>query len=206
MLEVFLAGFVSMFVIVDPLGTSAVFSALTKRYSDADKRIVAIKAFIIATILLIFFGIAGQFILSQMGITLDAFRIAGGLFLFITAFRMIMGLHDSDSIDSQETCYKDLSNIAVFPLSIPLLAGAGCMTAMVLNMNEAQTFVDQSLIIASMITVQIIALILMLIAGRITTTLGPTGASLVSRLMGILLAALSVQFIADGILSIARTF
>lgn len=202
MLEIFIPSFVSLFVIVDPLGTSGVFSALTHKLNAATQKSIAYKAFTIATILLFLFGIGGQFLLVNMGISLDAFRIAGGLLLFVTAFRMIMGFHDSDSINSSDSCYKDTSNLAIFPIAIPLLAGPGCMTAMILNMNEVVSIENKIIVVISMVLVQIIALMTMLTAGKITQILGPAGASLLSRLMGVLLAAMSVQFIADGVVSI----
>jgi multiple antibiotic resistance protein len=204
MLEIFLASFISFLVIVDPLGTAAVFSALSAKMSPSESRKIAIKAVIIATVLLIFFGIAGKLLLLKMGISLDAFRIAGGLLIFVTAFRMIMGFHDSDKIDSSDNVYKDTSNIAVFPLAIPLLAGPGCMTAMILNMGNAATFEHKGVVIFCIILVEFLALLAMLSAARLTAIMGPTGSSLLSRLMGILLAALAVQFVADGVLNIVR--
>lgn len=202
MLEIFLSSFISLLVIVDPLGTAAVFSAITVKQNAAQRRAVALKAMMIAMTLLFLFGLGGKFLLLQMGISLDAFRIAGGLLLFVTAFRMIMGQHDSDSVDSNDSCYKDISNMAIFPLAIPLLAGPGCMTAMILNMNNAALIEHKAVIILSMILVEILALFAMLGAAKLTSMIGAAGSSLMSRLMGVLLAALSVQFVADGIRNI----
>jgi multiple antibiotic resistance protein len=204
-IELFLASFISFLVIVDPLGTAAVFSALTAKMTPYYRKKIAIQAVFIATLLLIFFGLAGKFLLLKMGISLDAFRIAGGLLIFVTAFRMIMGFHDSDKIDSNDSVYKDTSNIAVFPLAIPLLAGPGCMTAMILNMGNAVGFEHKAIVIFCIIIVELLALAAMLFAGKITAIMGPTGSSLLSRLMGILLAALAVQFVADGILNILKS-
>ena len=205
MLEIFLASFISFLVIVDPLGTAAVFSALSAKMSAPQRQKIAIKAVTIATVLLIFFGLAGKLLLLKMGISLDAFRIAGGLLIFVTAFRMIMGFHDSDKIDSSDSVYKDTSNIAVFPLAIPLLAGPGCMTAIILNMGNAITWDHKLIVIFCIIIVEILALLAMLSAARLTAIIGPTGSSLLSRLMGILLAALAVQFVADGVLNIIKS-
>lgn len=204
-MEIFLATFISLFVIVDPLGTAAVFSALTRKISDkVQLRKIAIQAVFIATVLLLFFGFFGQYLLYKMGISLDAFRIAGGLLIFVTAFRMIMGFHQSDSIDSKESCYKDLSNIAVFPLAIPLLAGPGCMTAVILNMNNAPDFESKLIIVLAIVVVEFSALICMLFASRIIKVVGETASSILARLMGIILAALAVQFVADGTISIVK--
>lgn len=204
MIEIFLANFVSLLVIVDPLGTAAIFMALTAKYDDKQRFKIAFKAAVIAASLLLFFGLAGKYILLHMGISLDAFRIAGGLLLFVTAFRMIMGFHDSDSIDSEDSCYKDVSTLAVFPLAIPLLAGPGCMTATILYMNHAETFAEKGIVLSSIILAEIVAFICLISAARISAVIGKTGASLLARLMGVILAALGVQFIADGILNIVK--
>ncbi len=137
-----------------------------------------------------------------MGISFEAFQIAGGLLLFVTAFRMIMGFHEADNLNSDSNCYKDDASIAIFPLAIPLLAGPGCMTAVILNMTEANAIEEKMMIIVSIIVVQALAFGAMLSAGKLTKLIGDTGSSLLSRIMGIFLAALSVQFIADGIKNI----
>lgn len=198
----FFSSFVSLFVIADPVGSATVFSALTSDVKHRDQKNIAIKACLIATGLLIFFGLVGKILLEQLGISLDAFRIAGGILLFFTAFRMIMGAHDSDSIQSDEACYKDLSNLSVFPLAIPMLAGPGCMTAVILNMAATESVGDKLEIYLAIIVVEALALFCMLSAAKIVSFVGNTGSSIISRLMGILLAALSVQFIVDGSLSI----
>lgn len=198
MLEIGLASFVSFFVIVDPLGTSAVFSALTSGAPAQERRMIAVKAFVIATLLLVLFGIGGKFLLLKVGISLDAFRVAGGLLLFVTAFRMIMGFHDKKKLESSENCYSDNSSVAIFPLAIPLLAGPGCMTSVILNMSSTPIFYEKVVVMFAMVLVQILALFAMLTAGKITQILGDSAASLLARLMGILLASLSVQFVADG--------
>ncbi len=199
MIEIFLSSFISLLVIVDPIGTSAVFSALSSEKTDKQRGSIALKATIISIILLIIFAYAGKYFLSQMGISFEAFQIAGGLLLFVTAFRMIMGFHEADNLNSDANCYKDNASIAIFPLAIPLLAGPGCMTAVILNMTEASLFQEKAAIIASIIIVQLLACIAMLTAAHLTKLIGDTGSSLLSRIMGIFLAALSVQFIADGI-------
>lgn len=201
-MEVFLASFISLFVIVDPLGTSAVFSVLASKLTQKKQRMIAIKAVVIATSVLIFFALCGQFLLENMGISLDSFRIAGGLLLFVTAFRMIMGMHDSRSLESNETCYKDVSHIAIFPLAIPLLGGPGCMTAVILHMSNQVQFSNMMIVIISIITVQAIALISMVSAGKIAKIMGESGTSILARLMGVMLAAMSVQFIVDGVFNI----
>ena len=202
MIEIFLSSFVSLLVIVDPIGTAAVFMALTTRLAGSEKRVVAYKAVTIAITLLIVFGLTGKTILHHMGISMDAFRIAVDLLLFVTAFRMIMGATTADHMDEEKAAKTfHHSDIVVFPLSIPLLAGPGCMTASVLHMTNADTWAMKATVIASIVIVELLALACLLGASAMTKVMGKTGTSLLSRLMGVLLAALSVQFVVDGTLN-----
>jgi multiple antibiotic resistance protein len=202
MISFFVSAFIAMFVIVDPLGTATAFAALTGQFTSSQSRAVAIKAAVIAMGVLTLFALVGESLLHHMGISLPAFRIAGGLLLFVTAFRMIMGAHDSSHLNSAQTIYTDRSHIAVFPMAIPFLAGPGCMTAAILNSSNAHDITSKIVVIAAIISVELIALICMLIASRVSRALGSGGSSLLARLMGILLAALAVQFIADGIIGL----
>ncbi len=199
MLETFLQALVTMFVIVDPLGTSAVFAILTGKMQQSDAFKVALKAALISVGLLLGFGFLGELLLEELGISLAAFRIAGGLLLFVTAFRMLMGFHDPDQISSDKTVYRDKSDIAVFPLSIPFLAGPGCMTAAILLVSASGEVADRALVALAIVLIIAFAFFAMLGAGRLSRVIGPTGNSLLARVMGVLLAAMSVQFIADGI-------
>jgi multiple antibiotic resistance protein len=198
-LDPFLSAFVSMFVVVDPFGTAAVFLALTQKMTAAMQRKIAVKAVSIALLILLGFSLLGEPLLEHMGISLPAFRVAGGLLLFVTAFRMIMGYHDPDQLNSEKTSYKDLSAIAVFPLAIPMLSGPGTITAMVMFSTAARTPLDYAGVVAATILVQAIALACLIGAGALSRFLGPTGYGIITRVMGILLAALSVQFISDGL-------
>ncbi len=197
-MDIFFQAFITLFVVVDPLGTAAVFSSLTKGLDEKATRNIAIKAAVIAIILLLAFGFGGNALLTHLGISEPAFRIAGGLLLFVTAFRMLMGFHDPDHLESEGTTYKDRTDIAIFPLSIPFLAGPGCMTAMMLMMIHAPDFEGKVFASTAMVIVQIIAMICMLGAAKLVKLFGASGSSLLARVMGILMAAMSVQFIADG--------
>ena len=198
--DVFLSAFIALFVVVDPIGTSGIFAVLTRRMSQSTGRVIAIKAGVIAAGLLIVFGFIGSWLLSQLGITLAAFRIAGGLLLFVTAFRMIMGFHDPDQLESEKSAYGREENIAVFPLAIPLLSGPGCMTAVLLHMTaQPDNYLAKVSVIAAIIAIEILAVFMMLGSRKVIKIVGDTGSSLLARVMGILLAALSVQFVVDGI-------
>jgi len=202
-MDIFLAAFITLFVIVDPLGTSAVFPSLVRNFPPNQVRRIAFKASIVSSLILIFFGIGGQALLNYLGISIPAFRIAGGLLLFVTGFRMIMGFHDQDHVESEKNVYGDKSDIAIFPLAVPLLAGPGSMTATLLHMTKAESFADKGMIIAAIIAVQVIALISMLSAERLVRFFGTTGSTLLARLVGILMAAMAIQFLIDGIRQIS---
>ncbi|GAB5387217.1 MAG: MarC family protein [Alphaproteobacteria bacterium] len=209
MLELFLSSFIALLVIADPLGTAAVFHSLTKRQDRADRRRIAMQASIIAALLLIAFALAGMALLKALGISLDAFRIAGGLLLFVTAFRMIMGGHDEDQLSSETAVYRDQTNVAVFPLAIPLLSGPGCMTVVILNMSAAHSQFEGTavlwaggLVIAAILAVQALAWLSMVFISRITELTGRMGSDIISRVVGVLLAALAVQFIINGLVAV----
>ena len=198
-LKLFLSAFVSLFVIIDPFGTAAVFSVLTQKMDRTLQRKIAFRAATIAMTLLIVFSLIGKVLLDHMGISLAAFRTAGGFLLFITAFRMIMGMHDQDHLDSESSAYRDRSDIAVFPLAIPLLSGPGTITATVMFSTAAQNLSDHTQIWAAILIVEGLALGTLLAAPFLMRLLGRTGNGIVARIMGILLAAMAVQFVADGL-------
>ncbi|MGZ9096934.1 MAG: MarC family protein [Micavibrio sp.] len=196
--DLFLSAFVSMFVVVDPFGTAAVFAALTQKMDKALQKKIAIKAVIIAIAILTAFSLVGEPLLHHMSISLPAFRVAGGLLLFVSAFRMIMGFHDPDQLNSERTAYKDRSNIAVFPLAIPLLAGPGCMTAIIMFSSASKNMMEYAQVMIATFAVLAFALGCLFFAGLLGKVFGPTGYGIITRVMGILLAAMSVQFISDG--------
>lgn len=197
-MDIFLAAFITLFVIVDPLGTSAVFPSLVKNHTPQQVKMIAVRAATISFTLLVLFGLGGEALLHYLGISIPAFRIAGGLLLFVTGFRMIMGFHDQDQIESEKSVYSDRSDVSIFPLAVPLLSGPGSMTASLLHMTRAEDYTDKGLIIAAIFCVQIIALFSMLGAERLVRFFGPTGSTLLARLVGILMAAMAVQFLIDG--------
>ena len=195
LVEVFLNSFITLTVIVDPLGTAAVFCALTANYTTPKLRATALRATIIAFCLLLFFGVLGNVLLQRLGISLPAFRIAGGLLLFISAFRMLFGhSHAEDGAGVQSD-----NDIAVFPIAIPLLAGPGCMTAIILLMSRAHDMAGHMTVLGGLAVTHVVALLCLLCAAPIRKALGAGGINILARVMGIILAAMSVQFVADGL-------
>ena len=194
-----ISALVSLFVVIDPVGTSAVFAALTQDAPIKEQKRIAIRGVLTAIILLVLFNFLGQALLKYMHVSLPAFRIAGGLLLFVTAFRMIMGFTDPNQLNSKESVYQDRSNIAIFPLAIPLLAGPGAMTASLMFSTEAKGLLEHSIIIFAIIVIQTIALLCLLGAAKLNKIFGQSAQGILARVMGVLLAAMAVQFVSDGI-------
>ena len=196
--EFFVNAFITLIVIVDPIGTAAVFCAMTARYSKLQSRKTAFRAASIAFCLLVFFGFFGSVLLEKLGISLPAFRIAGGILLFASAFRMLFGQPSTDTVDPDTNAFKD-HDIAVFPIAIPLLAGPGCMTAIILLMSRAHDPMEGITVLGALVAVHTVALTCLLLSSRIQKVLGSGGVNILARVMGVILAAMSVQFVTDGL-------
>jgi multiple antibiotic resistance protein len=193
---------VTLTVVVDPIGLVPVFVGLTAGLSDSARGRVARRASVLAFIILAAFALAGAWVLAQLGITLAAFRIAGGLLLFAIAFEMIY-LHRSDrqAQTASDAVAKDhADDIAAFPLAIPLLAGPGAITATLLLAGRASGDPIRLVILLAIIAVvALLCLVVFRFAAHIARALGRTGNLVLSRLLGIVLAALAVQNVIDGV-------
>ncbi len=196
--------FATLFVTIDPLGMMPIFIALTQGMSAAQRRTVAFRSAIIAFGLLTLFAIAGTFILNALGITLPAFRIAGGFLLFYISFEMIFEKREErKSASAEEFSKEQVSNIAAFPLAIPLIAGPGSISAVILLSSGSDTGISTYVSLIAMIIAVLIVMVLVFMASTpIDKFLGSTGRMIMSRLMGVLLAALSVQFVIDGVTAV----
>lgn len=197
-LQFYLTAFATLFVIVDPIALVPLFIALTRGMDDDHRRRLALRACLIAAVLLAMFGLVGNKLLSVIGITMPAFRISGGFLLFITALDMLFERRTQRREGQQPDAHHDPS---VFPLATPLIAGPGAFTTMILLINNTPaTGVAHT---AAILTVKLIVVastfVMFLAAGFIERLLGRTGIVVVTRLLGMLLAALSVQFVLDGI-------
>ena len=203
MLELFLSAFVTLFVVIDPIGVATIFAALTATETDAYRREMALKGTLISVSILLIFTFAGDWLLSTLGIGLPAFRIAGGILLFFLAIDMVLardsGLRSTTVRENEEAATRQ--DISVFPLAIPLLAGPGAITSMLLlTGGGSDRWQATALVLGVMFIVMLLTLAALLLAGRILRLIGVTGSGVVSRVLGILLAALAVQFVLDGVL------
>lgn len=196
--QFYLTALVTLFVIVDPIALAPLFIALTQGMSVAHRRAVAFRACVIAAVLMTLFGLLGDKILSVIGISMPAFRISGGILLFVTALDMLFERRTQRREGQHADPAHDPS---VFPLATPLIAGPGAFTTMILLVNNSPaTGLAHTLAIhAVMLAVIASAFVFFLAAPVIERLLGRTGIVVITRLLGMLLAALSVQFVLDGI-------
>jgi multiple antibiotic resistance protein len=196
-----LNAFATLFVTIDPVGLVPIFIALTQGMNSNERRSVAFRCAFLALCILILFTFAGTAILNTLGITLHAFRIAGGFLLFYIAFEMIFERRQVRQEKASDTAITkdDIANVAAFPLAIPLVAGPGSISAVILLSGEISDGArEYGLLLGSVVAVLAILLVTFMAATPIDKFIGITGRMVMTRLMGVLLAALSVQFVIDG--------
>ena len=200
-IEFAISALVTLLVVVDPVGLAPTFVAVTHGLSASHRRQVALRASLIAAAILIGAALIGDWLLRVLGITLPTFRIAGGLLLFSIASEMVFGLRiERQSRAAEQAMEEHVRNIAAFPLAIPLLAGPGAITATVLLAGQAGGRpVPLAILIGVIVVVAAVALATFLAAERIGRLLGITGNVVLSRLLGVILAALAVQYVVDGV-------
>jgi multiple antibiotic resistance protein len=200
-LDFTISALVTLFVVVDPIGLAPTFLAVTEGLPRRAKRSVALRASIIAGAILIGVALLGDWLFRTLGISLPAFRIAGGLLLFAIAFEMVFGIRmRREGQAAEEAVEEHVRNVAAFPLAIPLLAGPGAITAVVLLAGRAAgNLLLSGLVLGVVVVVALSCYVAFILAGRISRLLGMTGNIVLSRLLGVLLAALAVQYVVDGI-------
>jgi multiple antibiotic resistance protein len=201
-LDYLISAFVTLVVVVDPLGLVPVFLAITHRLTPPTRRRIALTASLIAGGILIGFALIGDWLLRTLGISIPAFRIAGGLLLFAVAFDMVLGSRGERETRVAEQAVHDehFRHIAAFPLAIPLMAGPGAITATLLLAGRAGGQITLiATLLAVIVVIMAICVAVFSVAGKIERLLGTIGNVVLSRLLGVLLAALAVQFVIDGI-------
>jgi multiple antibiotic resistance protein len=199
--EFLVSALVTLLVVVDPIGLTPAFIGLTAGLPRASRRQVALRAALIALAILAGAALIGDWLLRMLSISLPAFRIAGGLLLFSIASEMVFGLRITRQSQAADKALEEhVRNIAAFPLAIPLMAGPGAITATVLLAGRAGGDpLRVALLIGIIAVVMLACLLVFLAASRIERLLGSTGNTVLSRLLGVLLAALAVQFVIDGV-------
>jgi multiple antibiotic resistance protein len=199
--------FVTILVTIDPPGLAPIFLAVTRGMSRDQRRQVSIRASIIGFCVMALFAIAGASILSVFGITLPAFRVAGGFLLFFIAFEMVFEKRQDrkEKISDVAITQDHIHNLAAFPLAIPLIAGPGAISATVLLSGSFQGWAAQATLVAIILVCLLMTYLVFVLAERIDGLLGQTGRSILTRLLGVILAALAVQFVADGVKALATS-
>ncbi len=192
-----ITAFVTMFVVIDPIGLAPLFVALTQGKSNQLRRRIAFRATVTAVFILLLFAIFGEALLAFIGISMPAFRVAGGVLLFLTALDMLFERRTKRREDQSEEDETD--DPSVFPLAIPLIAGPGSIASVILLMGQRPGLEGTVMVLGVTGLVMIIVMIFFMASGLIERALGKTGITVVTRLLGMLLAALSVQFVLDGL-------
>ncbi len=202
MLQIFATAFTTLFVAIGPIEVASMFLALTAGVTPAHRRLIAFTAAAVATVVLLAFAMGGIQLLGLIGVGLPAFRTAGGVLLLMVAADLLLAKHSAiSSITGAEEseAQNHQTDIAVFPLAIPLTAGPGSMTAVVLLMSRAQGPLDMAMVLAALGAIMLIVLASMLLSEPLMRLLRKTGTAVIARVSGVLLAALAMQFIFDGL-------
>ena len=201
MIELFISALATFFVVIDPPGCTPIFASLTAGAEAAHKRAMAIRSVFVATMILLVFAIFGEDLLRSLGISLDAFRIAGGIMLFLIALEMVF----EKRTERRENRAEDLKSrpeqedISIFPMAIPMIAGPGSIASVMLLMARSEG-VEQSLIVlGALALILVLTLAMLLLAGPLMKFLGHRIEAMITRVLGVLLAALAAQFVIDGL-------
>ena len=199
--ETFFVAFATFFATVGVADIAFIFAALTKDNTPAERRIFATRGVVVAAVILFFFAIAGNAILGVFGITIPALRTAGGILLLLIAIDMVFARHSggTGTTSEEERESRQRHDISVFPLAMPLLAGPGAISAVILLTTGARSNLEFWAVLVALALILFAAWLTLLVAMPVQRLLGLTGLSVVSRVVGILLAALAVQFVFDGI-------
>eukprot|EP01037_Dinobryon_pediforme_P006329 gene6329-6401_t len=202
LIEFLTSAIVTLLVTLDPPGLAPIFLSVTLGMTAAERKRVAIRASLIAFGIMVFFAIGGDVLLRALGISLPAFRIAGGILLFTIAFEMVFELRTKQKNTTAEIAITEdhIHNVAAFPLAIPFMAGPGAITAIILLAGRTGGNLSLIFILAAVIALAILScLVTFLMADRVSKWLGITGNVVLTRLLGVILAALAIQFVIDGI-------
>ena len=206
MADYLLNALVTLFVTIDPVALAPIFMVLTSGFGPVARREAATRASITAAAVLVAFALVGEAVIGVLGISIAAFRIAGGFLLFAIAFEMVFERRSERKASTVEKAGSgDLQHLAIFPLAIPLISGPGAISATILLASEAEGWLELAGLLAVIVVLIALCFAVFQVAPRIERSLGETGRIVVSRLLGIILAALSVQFVADGIMAIVAT-
>ena len=201
MIELFTSAFLTLAVIIDPPGCAPIFAGLTKGAEAAHRRAMAIRSAVVAWCILLFFALLGEPLLRTLGISLSAFRLAGGIMLFMIALDMVF----EKRTERREERAREIEgtpeadDISVFPMAIPMIAGPGSIASIMLLSGRADGTVEQLVVLGAMTAVIALTMLALLTAGPLMRLIGAKIEAMITRILGVILAALAVQFVLDGL-------
>ena len=201
MLELFLSAFITLFVVLDPPGCAPIYAGLTTGASPAQKRSMAVRACVIAGAILLIFALFGEQLLAALHIELDSFRTAGGIMLFLIALDMVFEKRTQRREARAEKVREtpEIEDVSVFPMAMPMLAGPGAIASVMLLVGNAQGWPETLVVLGALLAVLILTLLALLAAGPLMKLVGARVEAVITRLLGVLLAALAAQYVFDGI-------
>jgi multiple antibiotic resistance protein len=199
--ELFISAFVTLFVVIDPPGCAPIYASMTTGANDAQRRSMAIRAVLIATGILVVFALWGKQVLGVLGIDLNSFRIAGGIMLFLIAMDMVFEKRTERRENRAQKIAEtpEVEDISVFPMAMPMIAGPGSIATVMLLMARANGLTERLAVVSALAAVLVLMLGALLAAGPLMKLLGKKIEAVITRLLGVLLAALAAQFVIDGL-------
>jgi len=200
-IELYLSALVTFFVIIDPPGCAPIYAGLTKGATPEHRRSMAIRAVVVAAIILFVFAAVGEAMLKALGVSLSAFRIAGGIMLFLIALEMVFEKRTERREDraAKVASTPEVEDVSIFPMAMPMIAGPGSIASVMLMMSRNHGIERVAVVLAALATILALTLVALLAAGPLMRLLGARIEAVITRILGVLLGALAVQFVIDGI-------
>ncbi|SFO00011.1 MarC family protein [Sphingomonas sp. OK281] len=206
MIELYISSLITFFVVIDPPGCAPIYAGLSAGASTVQKRAMAMRAVGVAAAILFVFALFGEALLKGLGISLASFRIAGGIMLFLIALEMVFEKRTERREDRAAKVASDpeVEDVSIFPMAMPMIAGPGSIASVMLLMSRNSGIERSAVVLAAMVTILLLTLVALLAAGPIMRILGAKIEAVITRLLGVLLAALAVQFVLDGLSVVLR--
>ncbi|WP_242138207.1 MULTISPECIES: MarC family protein [unclassified Sphingomonas] len=201
MIELYISSLITFFVVIDPPGCAPIYAGLTAGASPVHARSMAIRAVMVASGILLVFALFGEALLHGLGISLASFRIAGGIMLFLIALEMVFEKRTERREDraAKIAGTPEVEDVSIFPMAMPMIAGPGSIASVMLLMSRNEGIERSAVVLGALVTILLLTLVALLAAGPIMRVLGAKIEAVITRLLGVLLAALAVQFVIDGI-------
>lgn len=204
-ISIFLLGFTSFFTLVNPLGVMPIYLGLTSGFDDATRKKILIKSTIIAFLILLFFALSGQLLFNFFNISVDSFRIVGGIIFFLMGMDMLHARLSSIEVKQSEV-KKYIDDITITPLAIPLICGPGAITNGIVLMDDAKSVFEQAALLLSLGCVIVLTYLILLSGNTIYKKIGETGNNVLLRLMGLIVMVIAVEFFLKGIEPIISSY